>query len=174
MFCVSVCRLLCWSTRTTWWTSGSSTAAPTPTGYPTSWTSLPGLCLLLERKVGTFLLRFFFFKKRVRYLFGGVHFFLYYFLSELWFFTVYLLKNLFYSLVKSFRHKSSVLISMKYFVLVNFSPFVNPVGGPRKPNFKIPRIVSSPVPDEKITEINILILWMLEQFLLIKSVVVAA
>ena len=66
--------------------------------------------------------------------------------------------NLFYSLVKSFRHKSSVLISMKYFVLVNFSPFVNPVGGPRKLNFKIPRIVSSPVPDEKITEINILIL----------------
>ena len=63
---------------------------------------------------------------------------------------------------------------MKYFVLVNFSPFVNPVGGPRKLNFKIPRIVSSPVPDEKITEINILILWMLEQFLLIKSVVVAA
>ena len=33
---------------------------------------------------------FFFKKKRVRYLFGGVHFFLYYFLSELWFFTVYL------------------------------------------------------------------------------------
>ena len=43
---------------------------------------------------------------------------------------------------------------MKYFVLINFSPFVNPVGGPRKLNFKIPRIVSSPVLDEKITEIN--------------------
>ena len=61
-------------------------------------------------------------------------------------------------MVKSFRHKSSVLISMKYFVLVNFSPFVNSVGGPRKLNFKIPRIVSSPVLDEKITEIKILIL----------------
>ena len=35
---------------------------------------------------------FFFKKKRVRYLFGGVHFFLYYFLSELWFFTVSFLK----------------------------------------------------------------------------------
>ena len=44
-------RLPCSSTRTMWWTSVSSTAVLTPTGYPTSWMSSPGPCLLSGRKV---------------------------------------------------------------------------------------------------------------------------
>ena len=48
-------RLLCSSMRTMWWTSGSSTAAPTRTGYQTSWTCSPGPCLLLGRKVNNIL-----------------------------------------------------------------------------------------------------------------------
>lgn len=41
----------CWSTRTTWWTSDSSTARLTLTGCPTSWTFSPGPCRSSGRKV---------------------------------------------------------------------------------------------------------------------------
>ncbi len=48
---VSFCRRQYWSTRTTWWTFVSSTAALTRTGCPTSWTSSPGVYPLSAKRV---------------------------------------------------------------------------------------------------------------------------
>ena len=52
-------RRRCWSMRTMWWTSDSSTVPHTHTGCPTSWTSLHGRFLLLARKVHSAAIWFF-------------------------------------------------------------------------------------------------------------------
>ena len=58
-------RRQCWSMRTMWWTSDSSTVPPTHTGCPTSWTSSHGRFLLLARKVHSAAIWFFLIHCRV-------------------------------------------------------------------------------------------------------------